>query len=344
MADRPVDRASMDRPDRVSMDNVPGSNTPLTRKNLARLNALNGTEDDSKHSAYLFDDTDTDDTMKATSTTDSGFEKRAYENGFWEVPSTQDVSTARTRFAQHRTSPQPSEQAHQRYRDDISESYNEATASHLVRSDIMRDYRHDRNYGRYYSRAITEIPTQDFNYGLSNAEPDVLEGLKTRVLPEHLHDNALHKKDSLSFCHFAAEFKRTDGNLHRARLQAAYDGAILVNARERALERARANPSADIAALDKAANEVAVFTCVTDGQVAEVYAHYYDGEYHQDMVGCESLLDSNRGRELIRNTQDYTRGKSYELANLLGADLEEEEEEEENVVVKAKKAVAGWFW
>lgn len=327
------------------MDNVPGSNTLLTRKNLARLNALNGTEDstkdDSKHSAYLFDDTDTNDTMKHTSTTDSSFEKRAYGNGFWEVPSTQDVSTARTRFAQHRTSPQPSEQAHQRYRNDISESYNEAAVSYLVQSDIMRDYRYDCNYGRHLNRAITEIPTQDFNDGLSNAEPDVLEGLKTRVLPEHLHDNALHKKNSLSFCHFAAEFKRTDGNLHQARLQAAYDGAILVNARERALERARADPSADIAALDKAANEVAVSTCVTDGKVAEVYAHYYDGEYHQDMVGCESLLDSSRGRELIRNTQDYARGKSYELANLLGADLEEEEE---NVVVKAMKAVVRWFW
>jgi hypothetical protein len=44
-------------------------------------------------------------------------------------------------------------------------------------------------------------------------------------------------------------------------------------------------------------------------------------------VARESLLDSNRGRELIRNTQDYARSKSYEMANLLGAGLEEEEEE-----------------
>jgi hypothetical protein len=86
-------------------------------------------------------------------------------------------------------------------------------------------------------------------------------------------------------------------------------------------------------------------TCVTDGKVAETYTHYYeDGQYYQNLIGCESLLSyPNRGRELIRNTQDYARSKSYELANLLGANLEEEDE---GTVVKAKKAAAkGWsFW
>jgi len=52
-----------------------------------------------------------------------------------------------------------------------------------------------------------------------------------------------------------------------------------------------------------------------------------DGQYHQNLVARESLLDyPNRGRELIRNTQGYAQSKSYELAGLLGADLEEDEE------------------
>jgi hypothetical protein len=213
---------------------------------------------------------------------------------------------------------------------------------------IMREY-DDPQYSRARGRAITEIPSQDFNDGLSDPFPDVLEGLRTEVLPDHLHDNALHKKNSLSFSHFAAEFKRTDGNLHQARVQSAYDGAVLVNARNRALAEARQDGTVAAAVIDKAAEELAVFTCVIDGKVAEAYTHYCeDGQYYQNLVGCESLLDSNRGRELIRNTQDYARSKSYELANFLGANLneEEEEEEEENVVVKAKKAVAkGWaFW
>jgi hypothetical protein len=91
----------------------------------------------------------------------------------------------------------------------------------------------------------------------------------------------------------------------------------------------------DAAAIDKAAEETAVFTCVTDGIVAEVFAHHSQGgQYYQNLVAYKSLLDyPNRGRELIRNTQDYARSKSYKLANLLGADLEEEE-----VVVHARKA------
>jgi len=217
----------------------------------------------------------------------------------------------------------------------------------------MRDYDYgDSNYSRQCNRAITEIPEQDFNHGLSNPLPNVLEGLRTKALPDHLHDNALHKEKSLSFCHFATEFKRTNGNLGRATVQAAYDGANMVNARDRALAEARADAS-NTAAIDKAAEEAAVFTCVTNGTVAEVYTHYSEGgEYHQNLVARESLLDyPNRGRELIRNTQDYARSKSYELANFLGANLEEEEEEEEEerVVVRAKKAVVeakGWasFW
>ena len=179
---------------------------------------------------------------------------------------------------------------------------------------------------------------QHFN-GVS---PGVLEGLRTRVLPKHLHHHALHKEHSLSFCHFAAEF--THDNLHQARVRAAYDSAVLVNARHRALTEARQHGTIATAALDTAAEDLAVFTCVSDGKVAEVYTHHFEGgQYHQNLVASESLLDyPNRGRELIRNTQEYARRKSYELANLLGAKLEEEEEEEEEV--KAKKAVAKGWW
>jgi hypothetical protein len=102
--------------------------------------------------------------------------------------------------------------------------------------------------------------------------------------------------------------------------------------------------------LEQAATETAVFTCVTDGKVAEVFSHRsQDGQYYQSLVARESLLDyPNRGRELIRNTQDYARSKSYEPASLLGADLdreeekgEEEEEEEEKGVARAMKRCGG---
>ncbi|KAK4451263.1 hypothetical protein QBC34DRAFT_401595 [Podospora aff. communis PSN243] len=348
------DVPSLDDGDEVSVSVVSHYNTPadpLTRKNLARLNALNGyVKDYDTDSAYLFDD-ETDDTMKKVSTIDSAFERRAYHNGILDPIASrppQGLSIIRNYTTQRRTSTQPSERAHQTYFDKVSNSYNENDISHLIQSRIMREY-NDPQYNRAHGRAITEIPSQDFNNGLSNPFPDVLEGLVTKVLPYHLHDNALHKKNSLSFCHFAAEFKRTDGNLHQATVQAAYNGAVLVNARNRALAEARQDGTVTAAAIDKAAEEAAVFTCVTDGKVAEVYTHHSEGgQYYQNLVARESLLDyPNRGRELIRNTQDYARSKSYELANLLSADLEEEEEEEE-APLKAKKAVVeakgGSFW
>ena len=80
----------------------------------------------------------------------------------------------------------------------------------------MKDYSEsDGNYGKAYSQAITRIPSQDFNYGLSNPLPNILEGLDTKVLLDGLYNNyTLYTKDSLSFYHFATKFKHTDGNLH----------------------------------------------------------------------------------------------------------------------------------
>jgi len=320
----------------------------LTRKNLARLNTLNGDvkhSDNDNDSAYLFEDDS--DTM-TTSTTASDFERQAYENGILDPvashPPPQDLGTIQHHLTQRRTSTQPSEHAHQRYCKGISKSYNEAGVSSLVQSKIMKDYSEsDGNYGRAHCRAITRIPSQDFNHGLSNPLPDILEGLDTEVLPDGLLDNhALHTKDSLSFCHFATEFKRTDRNLHQATYQAAYDGgAVLVNARDRALAQAATFSGNNRGTLEKAVAETAVFTCATDGKVAEVFSHrFQNGQYYQNLVARESLLDyPNRGRELIRNTQDYARSKSYELAGLLGADLEEDE-----VVVVVEAKVWGSFW
>ena len=71
----------------------------LTRKNLARLNTLNGNakhSDNGNDSAYLFED---DSDTITTSTTASDFERRAYENGILNPIAShllpQDLSTIR---------------------------------------------------------------------------------------------------------------------------------------------------------------------------------------------------------------------------------------------------------
>lgn len=114
--------------------------------------------------------------------------------------------------------------------------------------------------------------------------------------------------------------------MHQAVYQAAYDGAVLVFARNRPLAQARAGAAPDgatLAAVDRAAGETAVLTCVTDGKEFNVFAHHFqDGAYHQNLVVSGDLrIYRDRGRELIRNAQEYAWCKSYELARLLGADL-----------------------
>ncbi|KAK3364199.1 hypothetical protein B0T25DRAFT_442779, partial [Lasiosphaeria hispida] len=128
---------------------------------------------------------------------------------------------------------------------------------------------------------------------------------------------------SLALCHLAAEFKRADGNLRLARYQAAYDGTVLVHARNRALDHAATLGYSSREAVGRAARETSVLTCVTDGKMVELFAHYCEGEqYHQYPVATENLLTyPNRGRELIRHAQDFAQRKSFELAALLGATL-----------------------
>jgi len=331
----------------------------LTRKNLALFNSLNGdnnSNNDEKNSGYPESESDSADTMKKTSATSSGFQQQTYENGILGPAASklpQDFNTIQHHLTQRRSSTQPSECTHRQYCFNVSKSYNENRVSTLIQSKIMKEY-NDLNYNTMADRAINRIPEQDFNHNLSNPRPDLLNGLDTDALPDSLHNHALHNgENSLSLCHFATEFKRINGNLHQATYQAAYDGATLVYARDQALAKAAAAALRNSNDIEKATKETAVFTCATDGKTAEVFAHHFqNGEYHQNLVARESLLSyPNRGREVIRNTQDYARSKSYQLAALLGANLKEEEwkeEEEEEKKGKEEKreGVKGWgrFW
>ncbi|KAK3364234.1 hypothetical protein B0T25DRAFT_470362 [Lasiosphaeria hispida] len=318
---------------------------PLTRKNLALLDALHGNPDSDIHtdnSAYLFgsgsDKMKKGRMEKRLFTTASGFQQQTYENGILDrtashPPRHDNLSAVQEHLAQRRGSTQPSERAHRHYCRGIAKASNEAGVASLVASKLLKEY-WDVQYGRRDSRVITRIPQQDFNRGVADPVPDILEGIWTDTLPRSLQSHSLHSDadNSLTFSHFATEFKRTDGSFEQAESYAAYDGAVLVNARDRALAQSRANTrdgTAAAAAIDRADEETAVLTCVTDGKVAEVFAHHLlDGQYHQNLVASASLLAyPNTGRELIRNAQDYARKKTYELAVLLAAGLKGEEEE-----------------
>ncbi|KAK3360886.1 hypothetical protein B0T24DRAFT_599959 [Lasiosphaeria ovina] len=114
--------------------------------------------------------------------------------------------------------------------------------------------------------------SRDFNHGLSDARPDILEGVRVRALPSHLKHHSLYREEpALAFCHLAVEFMKRDGNFHQATCQAAYDGAVLVHhhhARERAalaeVAGARgANNTPEDGTAAAAAETSSVLSCVT---------------------------------------------------------------------------------
>lgn len=161
-----------------------------------------------KNSGYPESESNSDsDERNRISTTTSGFEARAYENGILDPTTSKpppDLNTIKCHLTQRRTSTQPSERTHERYYREISESHNERRASFLIQSDIMKRY-NDPNYNRINSQTITCIPEEDFNKGLSNPHPDLIDGLNTGALPDHMRNHALYNsKSSLSLCHFAA--------------------------------------------------------------------------------------------------------------------------------------------
>ncbi|KAK3352473.1 hypothetical protein B0T25DRAFT_606326 [Lasiosphaeria hispida] len=325
------------------MANPDANPLPLTRQNLELLNSLNGDTMRSDDPSLI----GPSDSNLGISTTSSGFAVQARENGILyedESGPPYDVDTIHYHLEQHRTSTQPSEHTHQRYCQAISRSHNEAAvATKMDQMGILKVYDND-HYDCAPNRIITGIPEEvDFRKGLSNPVPDRIEGLYVnQELPSALCNRSLHRDErgALTSCHFALEHKRTDGDLGLAKLQAAYYGATMVYARNQALDQAKqdaAHQQGVGAVVDKVAGETGVLTCTTDGQEAHVFAHYCDdqGQYHQHRVASESLLEyPNRGRQLIRNAQDFARNKAFEVAAVLGIAegktwLDEEEKEKE---------------
>lgn len=307
-----------------------GQPLPLTRKNLARLNTLNGNSKRKKDSAYFESDT------MPISTTASEFQQQAYENGILDPTASRqphDLGALRRHLTQRRRSIPPSGLAHQQFCEEISYSYNESEASDLVRTEIMVNYRHlDQRYGRSISRTITQIPQQDFNRNLSPPQPDLMEGLKASFLPLGLRTHALHSDRSLALCHFSPSSSGPTGTLPRPstrRPTVVLSWPMHKTMPSRGLEprRSRAREIVLLAPLwlpltGRLGRRPSSPVRLTARSSRCSLTTLRGGSTTQCRVANESLLAyPNRGRELLRNAQDYARHKSYELAALLGANL-----------------------
>lgn len=304
----------------------------LTRRNLARFNKM-GKKGTSKVPPSASDPLKglsgkSSGTARTLSTTTSGFADQAYKNGILDPldakppPNLEDV---RERLARSRTTASPPEPEYKRYINRVEGAPNEATMVYEVGGKLLKEY-NDEGYSRTFNQAFTGYPEDvGFNNGLSAAQPDFVEGLRKREyrpfpVDERVSGAVLYKDDphSLTLPHLAGEWKGPGKNMKEARMQAAYDGAALVYARNQALD-AMGKPYL--------AGHTKVTTFTTDGTNLNLFAHYAaeteDGtlEYHQYPIKSLNLVDSHEGykegRKQLRNAQDLAREESYTLRDEL---------------------------
>ncbi|KAJ4314685.1 hypothetical protein N0V84_008760 [Fusarium piperis] len=292
----------------------------LTRQNLARFNKMG-----KKKTSNPSDDSRS---TKTLSTTASGFAVQARENGILDPFSSKppmNLEEIHRRLARTRATASPPESVYEDYAHVVGTAPNEATIVVEASGKLLKEYP-GKGYKKAFNQAFTGYPKDvGFNNGLSAPQPDFVEGVEAeeyRPFPidRHVRGAVLYKDNprSVTLPHIAGEWKGPDGSMAEARMQAAYDGAALVYARNQALDAAKE---------PHLAGHAKVTTFTTDGTNLNLFAHYAaeteDGtlEYHQYPIKSLNLVDSHEvykeGRKHLRNAQDLAREESYALRDEL---------------------------
>ncbi|RSL83535.1 hypothetical protein CEP52_016691 [Fusarium oligoseptatum] len=300
----------------------------LTRQNLARLNKLGNNYKGSKKGSIHRDSTTESSSTETLSTTASEFATQARENGILDPFSSKppmNLEEIHRRLARTRATASPPESAYEDYAHTVGTAPNEATIVIEASGRLLKEYPR-KGYKKVFKQAFTGYPKDvGFNNGLSAPQPDFIEGVEAEeyrpfLIDRHVRGAVLYKDNphSITLPHIAGEWTGPDGSMAEARMQAAYDGAALVYARNQALDAAKE---------PYLAGHAKVTTFTTDGNNLNLFAHYAaeteDGtlEYHQYLIKSLSLMDSHagykEGRKQLRNAQDLAREESYALRDEL---------------------------
>lgn len=266
-------------------------------------------------------------TTKSLSTTSSGFAEQAYKNGILRpahsTPPTNLVDM-RKRLARRRRSASPPKSVYKAFVNRVEKAPNEATMLFEVGGELLKKYK-DKCYLRAFNQAFTWFPENvGLNNGLSNPQPDFIEGLEKREYKpfpiDCISGAILYAANSYSVAlpHIIGEWKGPGKDMIMARLQGAYAGAALIYARNQALN-----------AIGKPylAGHAKVISFTTDGTDLNLYAHYAapaEGgslEYHQYLIKSVNLIASyhgfKKGLRYLRNAQDLARKESFRLRDEL---------------------------
>lgn len=219
---------------------------------------------------------------KTCSTTDPEFETRFRTNGGVSVlrsrkhPPVNKEEVEAYAF-KSRESASPSSSQHDRFIRGLERAANERDMEALFSGRILKDTNkvpefEDMDYGANIDKQWVAYPKDvGFNKGLSAPKPDLTEGYLQRAYPPNIRQlggsATLVKNDPefVALPHFVAEFKDFGKNVRQGEVQAGYDGAAMLYARNNAL--------ASIGQPDPP-GRASPITVATDGRTWRTYVHY----------------------------------------------------------------------
>lgn len=270
---------------------------------------------------------------KQRSTTEAGFDERYYDNGNLNVHASNRFQLANdleARVERTRGSASPPRSMFDDFNTLAFEVSGEKDLERIVSDRVLKALQVN-NEGRLTEWRIrldkqwVDFPKEvGFNNGLAPPKPDHIEGFLRSSFPptvNALGGSATLVKNEPHFVvlpHFAIEFKGASGDLRKAEVQAGYDGAAMVYARNRALAYLGQPDPPRFAA---------VVTAITDGRLWHAFAHYAHKneatgilESYQYELACGSWTkysDFKRGYMVFRNLQEYSHEQSTELRDRL---------------------------
>lgn len=176
-----------------------------------------------------------------------------------------------------RGSASPTSSQHEKFLTILEKASNERDIENLMQRRVLRDTNYtdelvDQDYGAYVDKQWVAFPKNvGFNNGLSAPKPDLTEGFAQRAFTpsvQQLGGAATLVHDSSTFAclpHFVGEFKDHGKSMREAEVQAGYDAAHMVYARDKTLE---------FVGDKEPARRASPITVASDGHYWTVYSHY----------------------------------------------------------------------
>ena len=259
-----------------------------------------------------------------TTTAHAQFGQQLSENGIVykqsRVKQPEDLEAIKFELEKTRASGSPSSEDWHLYQRRFDDATNEDSMRHFAWSKLAKE---PGLGGKHYIPVIhqewTEIETTQINRNLSNPKPDHFESLSIDCYPqsarEALKGHLQPSSYDWSMPRYAAEFKSQSGSETQAERQAAYDGAIMVDA-ARAQEEHLDRPFQY--------GHTQALTVTSKGDMVRIFANHavqdkQETRFHHVQVlygdPLSSRADFSATRRRVRNAQDWARSRAEETCD-----------------------------